>query len=110
MIDLVVANPEKSLPPITLKAVVDSGADYTIIPMESIEKLGLPIRKIRDVGDFTGGRHKVTLYFANITIPSLNEHPIMVIGMKGAYVLAGRDILNLYKVTLDGRQKKIEIE
>ena len=93
-----------------LKGRIDTGADCTVIPFEVAKRLDLPPRREKEVKDFSGKTHKVQFYSASITIPTLKERFVEVIGITGPGVLVGRDIINHYKVTLDGRQKKLEIE
>lgn len=67
----------------TLKAIVDSGVDYTVIPLEVIKKLDLPPWGEKEVRDFAGGSHRVSVYTARITIFALKEHLVRTIGIAG---------------------------
>lgn len=109
-IELVVGNPGGSPRPEILSVMVDSGADRTVLPLKVIKSMDLPFWDEGEVRDFSGNARKVSFYTAKITIPTLEEHLIKIIALDGVHPLVGRDILNFYKVTLDGRQKKIEIE
>ncbi|HHT9152608.1 MAG TPA: hypothetical protein ACFYEM_03645 [Candidatus Hypogeohydataceae bacterium YC40] len=109
VVELVIGNPGKGTPSLITKGIVDSGADCTVIPLEIVRKVDLPFREMRDIKDFSGKTHKVAIYSAKISITTLNEHFVRAIGIDAPHVLAGRDVINHYKVTLDGRLKKIEI-
>lgn len=111
-IEIVVNNPKGSPRPEVLEVMVDSGSDRTVLPLEVVKRMDLPFWDEGVIKDFSGKVHKVSFYTARITIPTLEEHLIRIIALEGegAHSLVGRDILNRYKVTLDGRQKKIEIE
>lgn len=109
-IEIVVNSPAGSPRPEILKMIVDSGADRTVLPLEVVKRMDLPFWDEGVIKDFSGKAHKVFFYTARITISTLEEHLIRIIALEGSHSLVGRDILNRYKVTLDGRQKKIEIE
>ncbi len=107
---MVITHPAESSTSEKLNGMVDSGATCTVIPLEVIEKLDLPFRGQKTVGDFSGKLHEVDTYSAKITISTLESHLVKVISAKVPAALIGRDMLNHYKVTLDGRQKQVEIE
>jgi Retroviral aspartyl protease. len=88
-------------------AILDSGADFTCVPAGIVRALAL--RKITDidVGGSTNknfqkrGVYRVNLEFLGFVIA---HHRIVSIEGAGVgdYILIGRDILNRYRLLLDG--------
>ena len=88
---------------VTIPALVDSGADKTVLPHSLVEEVGLA-----QVGDVqTAGFNDLGvvlgLFSARIGIRDLAPVAIDAIAAPGEeYVLLGRDVLNRHRVTLDG--------
>ena len=96
--------------PLTLKAIVDSGADATMIPLEYLRQL--QARKVRTkwMRAITGGRYEVDLYTIAVQI---GDRPLGYIDVVGSgwqdEVIAGRDLLNQYTVTLNAPAHTVEL-
>jgi predicted aspartyl protease len=93
-----------------LPAKVDTGADQTVIPLPLVERLALrEVARLR----FGGlGGHEVVLpvYEVQLVIRDLAAITVEVAASAGEpHVLLGRDVLNRYKIVLDGPNGKLEI-
>jgi predicted aspartyl protease len=95
--------PESGGTGISLPAQIDTGAYCSAIPGRLVEELDLvPVREI-DVEGF--GRHHsvVSTYLIEIEILLLSPRIIEVIASRDEpFCLLGRDILNGFRMTLDG--------
>lgn len=84
-------------------ALIDSGADRTVIPTTLAMELGLPQAGVIEVAGFNQVASIMPLYVIQIGIGDLTPRTADVLGAPGEqYVLLGRDVLNGYRITLDG--------
>jgi len=88
-------------PPLTLTAIVDSGADASMIPIHHLRSLKARKSRIRWLTSPVGTRIEVPIYALLIQIGSLRPIYSEVVGTQGEEIIIGRDILNQFVVTLD---------
>ena len=93
-----------------LDAVVDSGADGTLIPVDMLEEVDA-----RCVGDaqmrgISGPTRRVDVYLASLHIGSHMVHAVRVVAVpEGGEVVLGRNALQHLIVTLNGPASVTEI-
>jgi predicted aspartyl protease len=88
--------------PIMVEALVDSGADATLIPQRYLRRLGAKPIEERWLRGVTGWREQVRLYTLFINIGG-QEMYIRVVGLANSHeLILGRDVLNQFIITLDG--------
>lgn len=107
ILPLLVGRPNLS-PTISLVALVDTGADATVIPQSVAKRLGLPVIGsvlVRGVG---GAARQAPLYSAVVELAGTKDH-VEVLAL-GEETLVGRDLLNRWTVTLRGPQQQSEVE
>lgn len=93
-----------------LTAIVDSGADSTIIPLSYLEQVGA--RKIESVWlrSTTSHRIEVDLFVVSLRIGRQVQREVEVVGdTEYQEVILGRNVLNHYIVTLNGLAGVVEI-
>lgn len=85
-------------------AILDTGADQTLIPLRIALALGL--RKVRDkqVFDANGRQQLQPVYVANIEFDGVLFNNLAVIGSAIPIALIGRDVLNQVAL-LDGPRR-----
>lgn len=95
---------------ITVTGLIDSGADATQIPLNTLQAIGA--RKLDDrwVRDLSNVRFLAPIYSVQIIIGSVVLYGIEVIGRSQATeIIIGRDVLNQLIVTLNGLANTTEI-
>ncbi len=95
---------------VNLPAQIDTAADRTVVPLSAMESLGLePIDEIVICG-FGGTLQRVPLYLVTFTLHTYQSVVVRVLAHPDEpWVLLGRDILNGYRLLLDGPNLILEI-
>lgn len=91
-------------------ALLDSGSDGSLIPLDVIESLGaIRTDKVRIRGLF-GGSSLVYLYLVNLRVGPHRLHKVEVAAVeRRGEALIGRNVLNRFAVLLDGPANAVEI-
>ena len=96
---------------VRLTALVDSGADATMIPINILRSIGAHRVDTMQMRGITGVAQPVGLYSVMIQISSHILPSIHVIATaRGSEVIPGRDVLNHLIITLNGLAGVTEIE
>jgi predicted aspartyl protease len=93
-----------------LTAIIDTGADGTIVPIRHLQEIGA--RRVFETGlrSQWGERRTVFLYLVNLQIGALNLPSIYVVGdEQGNELILGRDVLNQLCLLLDGPGKVTQL-
>ncbi len=95
---------------LALKAVVDSGADATIIPVHSLEEIRARRSRKMWLRGSAGGRVLVDLYQVSLQLGPFAQMFLEVVGStQNDEVIVGRDVLNHLTVTLNGPAHSVEV-
>ncbi len=95
----------------SLWAMVDSGADATMIPYPVLNAIGAVYKESTWMRGTAGGRVEVDLYLAAIRIGSNLIDGLHVVGIPASgEAIIGRDVLNQLVVTLNGLANVTEIQ
>jgi hypothetical protein len=95
---------------VDLPAKVDSAADRTVIPLQAATELALDEIEQRPFAGLGSVVTTLPIYRAVLTIRGLAPVLADMAGAPGEpHVLLGRDILNLYRLVLDGPGLRVEI-
>src|SRR5262245_36977819 len=102
--------PSEDGPSREVPALVDTGADTTVVPLEVVEALDLPqIGVVRTAG-FGGRVDLIPSHLVRLRVRGLAESAVKVLASPDeSYVLLGRDVLNQFRLTLDGPGLALEI-
>lgn len=93
-----------------LTALVDSGADATLVPLQHLEEIHAPPTVEMIARSQWGERRRVMLYLVDVRIGDLTLSGIEVIGDEMAdEVVLGRDVLNRLYVGLNGPKERVEV-
>jgi predicted aspartyl protease len=91
-------------------AQLDTGADMTTIPQSVIDSLELmPARDIIAISYDNSVSIRLT-YYVNVRIGEFKFYPLEILSSPGKDFLVGRDILNQWIITLDGRSQILKIK
>ena len=95
---------------LALKAVVDSGADATIIPVHSLREIHARRSRKMWMSGITGGRVLVDLYQVSLQLGPFAQMLLEVVAStQNDEVIVGRDVLNHLTVTLNGPAHSVEV-
>jgi predicted aspartyl protease len=95
---------------VELSALVDSGADATMVPIDALHKVGARYVETRQMRGVTGVTYPVDLYSLIVQIGSQTIPPIRAIAATSeGDTIVGRDILNQLVVTLNGPANVTEV-
>lgn len=95
--------------PVILNALVDSGADATMIPIPYLRQLNARKGVAKWLTDAMGGRHKVDLYTVSVQIGSHRPIYVRAVGIEKEEIIVGRDVLNEFVVTLNAPAHTVEV-
>jgi gag-polyprotein putative aspartyl protease len=105
-----IANPLTGAEVRDVPAQLDTGADRSLIPQAIVDALGLNFSGSMTIGGVGGSVEEMKLYPASFSIHRLTPHVIEVLDHPGEpWVLLGRDMLNSYRLLLDGPGLALEI-
>lgn len=99
-------NPTDAHIGLNISAIIDSGAAITCISEECVRQLGNLVRMPSlQIKTSTNGICSVSSYIIGLRFPEFDEsfQDLRVISMpRKRYAIIGRDILNRYKIVMDG--------
>jgi hypothetical protein len=94
--------------------MLDSGAEYTSVPITIVNAFALEQRGEVSVDGATGTSELQGLYRVNLEFLGIVYGYHLVIGGTGPaseeYILIGRDILNRHRILLEGPQQQFTID
>lgn len=91
-------------------AIVDSGADFTIVPAAVISLLNPPVLRYGTLSTQWQDRRATTIYDVDVQIGEIVLTAIEVAeDRQGAEVILGRNVLNLLDLRLNGPELQVEL-
>lgn len=94
----------------TIRALIDSGSDGTIIPLSDLKRIGARKYQKQWMRTITGQRAQVDLYLITVQLGPLQRARVAVAGdPKLNEAIIGRDLLNQLCIKLDGLATVVEI-
>ncbi len=95
----------------SLPALVDTAADRTVLPGNTIEALGLVEDGRCLFQGFSGEVLELPIFLVEVQIHDLPALQVRaVLGEREPYILLGRDVLNAHRILLNGPQLNLEID
>lgn len=93
-----------------LPAQLDTASDRTVVPLDVVQQLGLVQMDQITVVGIGGSTLSIPTFLVQVEIRQLQPLLVEVAASSGEpMVLLGRDVLNLFKIVLDGPQLKLEM-
>ena len=103
VLDVGVSRPGLSTASVSFEAIVDTGADNTLIPVDILELAQAPYVDRAYLRGITGERQPVNLYLVTLHIASLRIPGIRAAALpQREPAILGRDVLNQLYIGLDG--------
>lgn len=104
-------NPSTEAEVRNVPAQLDIGADRTVLPLETTRTLALKVVGGVTVVGFGSGPYEAPLFSVELGIHTLPVHRLEVVASPAEpWILLGRDVLNSYRLVLDGPKLALEIE
>ncbi len=102
-------HPLESTERLTLPALIDTGADLSTLPPDAIQRLQLvPLDEI-PVASYRGETVLAVTYLTRMHMGSWTIHAVEIIAGGEEYAILGRDVLNQFRIVLDGPHTVLEI-
>ncbi len=110
VVNIKLVSPATNLQTHILTALVDSGADGTVIPIDYLREIKASPVAEKFIRGPWGERHRVLLYLVNIQIADMTLYGIEVAGDRELdEIILGRDTINQLRIMLDGLGETVEI-
>lgn len=110
LVHVILHSPDGAAKSGELPAQLDIAADRSVIPLEAAEQMGLvPLEELPLAG-LGGIVTTLPIYLVQIEIRQLRPIMVRAAASRGEpLALIGRDVLNHYRLLLDGPQLRLEI-
>lgn len=110
VLDIGVSRPEANQPTVIVEALVDTGADGTLFPLEILEQAGAVFVDRAYLRGITGQRQAVDLYLTTVYLDQLRIPGVRAVALpSGSTAILGRDVLNQLDMVLRGPAGVTEI-
>lgn len=96
-------------PALSLEAILDTGADGTILPRDIVERVSAPYLDRITMRTVTGQRQLVDIYAVTLYLGTLPIFGVRAAVFAGADAIIGRDVLNQLEICLIGPTQTTEV-
>lgn len=108
--ELALLSLETGEPLVNLTAVVDTGADATMIPIDVLTAAGALYLRARRLVTVTGHARPVDIYLTTVQLGPHVVHAVRAVAMPaGSEPIIGRDVLNELEILLNGPAQELWI-
>ena len=107
--DVSISHPVADVTSGPLRGKLDSGADITVIPERLINQLGLSPRASVWARSYDGAYSQRAVYYVLFSIEGHELPAVRCLGADRTDVLVGRNVLNRFVITLDGKRLRFSL-
>ena len=108
--DVIVVHPVTGTSSGALRGKLDSGADVTVIPEMLVAQLSLNPKGYTWTRSYDGTYSRRLLYYVRIVVEGFRLPTVRCIAVNRSDVLLGRNVLNRFIITLDGKHLTFELK
>jgi len=108
--DVIVVHPVTGATSGALHGKLDSGADVTVIPDRLVAQLGMTPKGHVWTRGYDGTYSWRPVYYVRLTVEGYDLSAVRCIATDRADVLLGRNVLNRFIITLDGKNQTFELK
>jgi predicted aspartyl protease len=108
--DVTVVHPTTGVNSGALRGRLDSGADVTVIPQRLVAELGMTPRGRIWTRGYDATYAQRLIYYVRLTVESFDLLTVRCIAADRVDVLLGRNVLNRFIITLDGKNLTFELK
>lgn len=103
--------PDEGLPFGPIAAVIDTGADGTLVPQSLLDEIGAPLVDSKRIRSHWGEWRQVLVFTVDLGVNDLRFPSIEVVGDEvGSEIILGRNVLNRLSILLNGPRREIRVE
>ena len=101
---MTVTHPVTGVHSAALRGKLDTGADVTVIPERLVSQLGLTPKGLVWTRGYDGTYSQRPVYYARMTVEDFVVTAVRCIAAPRTDALLGRNVLNHFFITLDGKR------
>ena len=109
-IEFEVVSPQDSTQRHLAQGLLDTGAEVSVLPVEILTALQIPKASNMPVESWDGSSTLVTTYIVTLGIADAHLDSIEVVAASMPYAILGRDVLNHFILTLNGKDLVFELQ
>lgn len=110
IVEIKLGSPGEALSTDLYQAMIDTGADISLIPIAYISPLQSQVDDYRYLRSHWGEHRRVAIYSLDIAIGELRLPAVEVVGDdNGDEIILGRNILNKLILTLNGPIQEVQV-
>lgn len=109
-IEFEVVSPQDSTQRHLAQGLLDTGAEVSVLPVEILAALQIPKASNMPVESWDGSSTLVTTYIVTVEIANARLDSIEMVAAPTPYAILGRDVLNHFILTLNGKDLTLELQ
>jgi len=109
-IEFEIVSPQDSTQWRSTQGLLDTGAEVSVLPVEILTALQIPKASSMSVESWDGSPTPVTTYIVTLVIADARLDSIEVVAAPMPYAILGRDVLNHFILTLNGKELSFELK
>ena len=109
-IEFEVVSPQDSTQRRLVQGLLDTGAEVSVLPVEILTALQIPKASNMSVESWSGSATLVNTHIVTLEVADTHLDSIEVVAAPMPYAILGRDVLNHFVLTLNGKDLTFELK